>query len=221
MRQPVGRAGQSKSHPPGGPLRIGLTGGIGSGKTTAAHMFAALGAPVIDADEIAHRLTRPNQPATAQILEVFGPDVAEDNGINRQTLARRIFADPDARRQLESILHPLILTAMEEEVQRVTAPYCVLVIPLLVEAGLRDRVDRVLVVEADERIRIERVQARDRRDPEQIRSILRTQASPAERDAVVDDRIINDGDLGALQKQVAALHSRYLALAGGSDLTPH
>jgi dephospho-CoA kinase len=197
-------------------MRVGLTGGIGSGKTTVARMFAALDAPVIDADEIAHRLTRPGQPATAKILDIFGPDIADNHGINRQSLAQRIFASPDARRQLESILHPPILATMEQEAREVTAPYCLLVLPLLIEAGLRDRVDRVLVVEADENIRIQRVQARDRRDPEQIRSILYTQAGTAQRDAVADDRIINNGDLAALQSQVAALHARYLAIAGGS-----
>lgn len=195
-------------------MRVGLTGGIGSGKTTAARMFAALGAPVIDADDIAHRLTQPNQPATAKILEVFGPDIADNNGINRQSLAQRVFASPDARRQLESILHPLILGAMEQEIRNVSTPYCLLVIPLLIEAGLEEMVDRILVIDADEAKQIQRVQARDHRDPDQIRNILHTQASPAQRDAVADDRIINNGDLAALQSQVAALHARYLALAG-------
>lgn len=200
-------------------MRIGLTGGIGSGKTTVARMFAALGVPVIDADEIAHRLTQPGQPATDKILGTFGPEVADDNGIDRQVLAQRVFADPAARRALESILHPLILAAMEQEARNATAPYCLLVLPLLIEAGLRDRVDRVLVVEADENIRIQRVQARDRRDPEQIRNILHNQASPAQRDAVADDQITNNGDLHALRLQVATLHTRYLAMTNGNTPT--
>lgn len=179
-------------------------------------MFAALGVPVIDTDEIAHRLTQPGQPAATKILETFGPGIADDKSIDRRLLAKRVFADPDARRQLESILHPLILAAMEQEIRNVDAPYCLLVIPLLIEAGLENRVDRILVIETDETIQIRRVQARDRRDPEQIRGILHAQASPARRDAVADDRIVNNGDLAALESQVAALHARYLALARGN-----
>lgn len=179
-------------------------------------MFADLGAPVIDTDEIAHRLTQPGQTATAKILAAFGPEIAGNEGIDRQLLARRVFADPAARRQLESILHPLILAAMEQEAGNIDAPYCVLVIPLLIEAGLQDRVDRILVIEADEAIQIGRVQARDRRDPEQIKNILRAQAGSAQRDAIADDWIVNNGGLDALRSQVAVLHARYLALAGGN-----
>jgi dephospho-CoA kinase len=194
-------------------LRIGLTGGIGSGKSTVANLFKALGVPVVDADAIAHRLTQPGAPATRQILAAFGPEIAEDNGINRKRLAQRVFSDPQERARLEAILHPLVRAAMQQEVRQIQAPYCLLVIPLLIETGQRDLVDRILAVEAEVGIRLRRVQARDGRSEAEIRAIQANQASSAARRAAADDLIQNDGDLEQLSTQVAALHTRYLRLA--------
>ena len=194
-------------------LRIGLTGGIGSGKSTVANLFKALGVPVIDADVIAHQLTQPGEPATQQVLAAFGQEIAENNGINRRRLAQRVFSNPLDRKRLEAILHPLVRAAMQQELQTLQAPYCLLVIPLLIEADQRDLVDRVLVVEADDSVRIRRVQARDGRSESEIHAIQVNQASRAARRAAADDIIQNDGDLAELSKQVTAFHARYLRMA--------
>jgi len=195
-------------------LRIGLTGGIGSGKTTIAALFAAHGVPVIDADTIAHQLTLPGTTATNQILEILGPDIAATTGsINRQRLAQRIFNDPKARAQLEEILHPLIRAEMLRQQNTLDAPYCLLVIPLLFEAGQRDMVDRVLVVDVDEELQIARVAARDGRSTDEIRAILSTQTDRAQRLKQADDIMANTGDVASLKAQVDALHRKYLALA--------
>jgi len=195
-------------------LHIGLTGGIGSGKSTVAGLFAALGVPVIDADEIAHRLTGPGQPATNRILDVFGSDVADNHGINRRRLAQRVFSDTGARRQLEEILHPLIRTEMEMETSRLKAPYCLLVIPLLIEAGQRDLVDRVLVVTAAAETRARRVHERDGRTLAEIRQIMTNQADLARQRAMADDWIQNEGSLEDLEIRVRELHRQYLEIAG-------
>jgi dephospho-CoA kinase len=202
-------------------LRIGLTGGIGSGKSTIAALFAAQGVPVIDADVIAHQITLPGTTATTQILQAFGPDIADKHGgIDRQCLARRIFSDRKERARLEAILHPLIRTEMLRQQDRLDAPYCLLVIPLLFEAGQQDLVDRVLVVDVDEHTQIARVVARDGRSEAEIRAILSTQADRAQRLKMADDRITNTGDLTRLKAQIEVLHRKYLALALGKS-NPH
>ena len=195
-------------------LRIGLTGGIGSGKSTVAALFAARNIPVIDADAIAHRLTLPNTPATQQIVRVLGVGIiASDGSIDRQRLAKRVFANRAERARLEEILHPLIRAEMQREQENLHAPYCLLVIPLLVEAGQRDLVDRVLVVDVPENIQIARAQARDGRGETEIRAILGAQASRDQRLKMADDCITNDDDLLALNAQIESLHLKYLALA--------
>ena len=194
-------------------LRIGLTGGIGSGKTTVASLFAELGVPVIDADVLAHELTKPGEPATAEILSVFGPGVADNGGINRALLAQRVFGDPDARKQLEAILHPRIRAAIHGLIQNIQAPYCLLVIPLLVETQQQDLVDRILVVDSEDQIRLSRVQQRDGRSEAEIRKIMQAQVGRKERLAAADDRIINENGMDELKAQVRELHDKYLLLA--------
>lgn len=195
-------------------LRIGLTGGIGSGKSTIAALFAAHGVPVIDADVIARQLTLPGTSATTQVLQAFGPDIADSNGgIDRQRLAQRIFNDRKERARLEAILHPSIRAEMQRQQEVLDAPYCLLVIPLLFEAGQRDLVDRVLVADVGEGTQIARVAARDGRSEAEIRAILSSQTDRAQRLKMADDYITNTGDLTELKAQVEILHRKYLALA--------
>lgn len=194
-------------------LRIGLTGGIGSGKSTVARLFAELGTTVIDADALAHRLMAPGGAAVSAILDQFGAGLAADGGIDRRRLGRIVFEQPQQRQRLEALLHPLIRAEMERAAQSAPTPYCVLVIPLLVEAGLRDLVDRVLVIDTDEETQVARVRARDHRNDGEIQAILAAQAGRAQRLTAADDVVTNRGDLAELHRQVEALHRRYLALA--------
>lgn len=194
-------------------LRVGLTGGIGSGKSTVAGLFAARGVPVIDADEIARRLTGPGEPAVDEIAATLGVDLIRDGTLDRRRLAARVFQNSADRQRLESILHPRIRAAMQEEIKRLTAPYCLLVIPLLIETGQRNLVDRVLVVDVDERTQIDRIRRRDARGDAEIHAILAAQVSRARRLQEADETVTNDGDTAALESQVEALHRKYLELA--------
>ena len=194
-------------------LRIGLTGGIGSGKSTAADFFAELGIPVIDADTIAHQLTISTHPIFTKIVHHFGNTVLDSNGqLKRAKLRELIFSDTTAREWLENLLHPVILQEMAQRLQTVTTSYCILVIPLLAEKKLAPFVDRVLVIDAPENLQIQRTQQRDKLTLAQINSVLQTQTSRAERLALADDIIYNDGDLAKLKQQVTQLHKRYLSL---------
>jgi len=194
-------------------LRVGLTGGIGSGKTTVAGLFNALGVPVIDADTIAHTLTQPGTEATAEIFSAFGPEIADGDKINRSRLAERVFADPAARQRLETILHPRIRKAIQDQLKQLKGPYCVLVIPLLLETRQQDLVDRILVVDAEEQTQIQRVMERDGRSENEVWQILQAQVSREERLAVADDCLENDGDLEQLKSRVQELHEQYLKLS--------
>lgn len=195
---------------------VGLTGGIGSGKSTVADLFAELGTPVIDTDVIARELTAPGTETLAAIRAVFGEAVMQADGtLDRAALRRRVFADSGARRQLEAILHPRIRQAVERALGTLAAPYVLIVIPLLVETGgYRDMLDRVLVVDCPEEVQIARVVARSGLFHDEVKAILAAQAGRAERTAAADDIIANTTTLGALRAEVAALHQRYLALAG-------
>lgn len=201
-------------------LRIGLTGGIGSGKSTVAQRFEELGIPVLDADEIARDLVRPGQAALSEIVQQFGNDMLRQDGrLDRGALRQRVFADPDQRHRLEAILHPRIREEMRRRVEALPAdiPYCVLMIPLLVEGGGGHfELDRILVVDAPEQDRIRWVARRSRLDPEQVRSIIATQATREVRRRLADDWIDNDAGIEDLRAHVDGLHERYLALAGST-----
>jgi dephospho-CoA kinase len=194
---------------------VGLTGGIGSGKTTVAECFSAHGVPVIDTDVIARDLTMPGAAALEAIRTAFGEAVMlADGTLDRTVLRRRVFSDSAARRQLEAILHPRIRQAVEQGLARLTAPYVLIVIPLLVETGgYRDMLDRVLVIDCPEDVQIARVMARSGLKHDEVMAILAAQAGRAERLAAADDVIVNTASTEALRVEVARLHQRYMALA--------
>ncbi len=195
-------------------LVIGLTGGIGSGKSTAADLFAARGVPVIDADAVARELVEPGMPALTEIESRFGHSVITAEGrLDRAELGRQVFADSSARSDLEAILHPRIRERMQAQLRKLDAPYCLLVIPLLVETGQRDLVQRVLVVDAPEATQRQRIAQRDARSSAQLDHILAAQADRQTRLSAADDVIHNDGDLAGLEAQVEALHQKYLQMA--------
>jgi dephospho-CoA kinase len=197
------------------PFTVGLTGGIGSGKTTVANLFAARGAGVVDADEISRALTGPAQPAVDQIVRAFGPQFATaDGGLDRQRMRDLVFSDAAARKNLESILHPLIRQETARQLRACTAAYAMLVVPLLIESGTyRTRTDRVAVVDCEPEIQVSRVMLRSGLTRDEVLAIIASQIPRVQRLAAADDVIRNDGDLAALERQVAALHSRYLELA--------
>jgi dephospho-CoA kinase len=196
---------------------IGLTGGIGSGKSAAADLFAGLGAVVVDTDAIAHELTAPGGAAIAEVRRQFGAGcIATDGSMDRTKVRELVFADPSARKRLEALLHPMIRAESQRRIEAAAgaAPYVMHVVPLLVEsAGYRDRVQRVLVVDCAEEVQVARVRARSGLAEPEVRRILAAQATRAARLAAADDVIDNSGPLAALQPQVLALHDRYLALA--------
>ena len=193
---------------------IGLTGGIGSGKSTVADLFAAQGVAVVDTDLIAHDLTGPTGAAMPEILAAFGDTVRQPNGgLDRVAMRRQVFADPQVRQQLEGILHPRIRSEAERRCRLATTPYVLLVVPLLIESGAyRDRVRRVLVVDCDEATQVARVVARSGLSPDEVRRIIATQLARAERLAAADDVIVNMAGVVALEPQVLAMHERYLRL---------
>jgi dephospho-CoA kinase len=195
-------------------LTIGLTGGIASGKTEVADRFASLGIAIIDTDRIAHDLVTPGSDALSQLRAVFGPDALDGQGrLRRGWLRRRIFDDPEAKQTLEDILHPMIREQVVDLRSRVTAPYCIIVAPLLFETSFQENVDRVLVVDANPETQIMRLMARDGVSESDARTALSVQLSREERRARADDIIENDGDLVELDRQVSALHQHYSSLA--------
>ena len=195
------------------PLRIGLTGGIASGKSTVADMFAEQGARVIDTDVIARQIVEPGTPALAEIRETFGHGViAADGTLDRRAMRDRIFSDEPLRRRLEAILHPRIRDETFRQCYEAGGRYQIIVVPLLAESPLREYVDRILVVDCSEQDQISRLVARDSESEEQARRILDAQAGRSERLAIADDVIHNDGDLASTRSQVARLHDFYLTL---------
>lgn len=197
------------------PYCIGLTGGIGSGKSRAAAMFGELGADVIDTDAIAHELTQAGGPAMPAITAAFGAEVVADNGgLDRAAMRELVFADPASRALLEGILHPLIGGVTRGRVASSTAPYVLLVVPLLLEkGGFRDLVRRVLVVDCEESRQIDRTMRRSGLTEAAVRAIMAAQIPRQQRLDAADDIIRNDGDVAQLRSQVAVLHQQYLERA--------
>lgn len=195
-------------------LRIGLTGGIGSGKSAVAEEFRRLGVPIVDTDEIARELVEPASDALKEIVSAFGPDVVGDDGrLNRAKLRARVFANAEQRKRLESILHPRIRDEVTKRVARCSAPYCLLVIPLLLETGFRDLADKLLVVDASDDTRIARLIRSRGLSNMDITNIMATQATREQRIAAADDVINNDGSLDELRLPVGELHRKYIRLA--------
>ncbi|MEW8036791.1 MAG: dephospho-CoA kinase [Candidatus Thiodiazotropha sp.] len=196
-------------------LVIALTGGIGCGKSAVSAHLESLGVPVIDADLLAHQLVNPGSPALLEIQATFGDELVNDKGeLNRAALRKIVFDNPQQRKRLESILHPRIRTAMEEWITRQTAPYALLIIPLLFETGQMSLADRILVVDCDESLQIERVATRDRIDRDQIKQIMASQVDRQTRLEGADDIIENNSSLEALIAATERLHNRYLKMAG-------
>ena len=195
-------------------LKVGLTGGIASGKSTVAKLFGALGIPIIDTDQVAREVVEPGQPPLERLVERFGPSILTPDGhLDRPALRNIVFSDPKARADLEALTHPAIGAAVEALSARAKGPYQILVIPLLVEKNLGPQLERVLVVDCSEELQIRRLQARDGSTLEQARAILDAQASRAARVKAAHDVITNDRDMGALRDRVAELHTSYLELA--------
>jgi dephospho-CoA kinase len=194
---------------------VGLTGGIGCGKTTVANLFADRGASVIDTDEIAHALTAPGGAAMPALLAEFGPNYATaDGALDRARMRELVFSRPDARARLESILHPRIREATAAAAAIATGPYVIFVVPLLIESGTwRDRVGRVLAIDCPEQLQVARVMARNGLSAPQVRAIMAAQVTRDQRLAAADDVIVNDDGIEALRPQVDRLHEFYLSEA--------
>jgi dephospho-CoA kinase len=196
------------------PLRIALTGGIASGKSTVAQMFGALGIPVIDADQVARDVVAPGTPLLGQVFDNFGAQLRRGDGsLDRTALRRLVFEDAGKRSQLEALLHPAIRARTEQLAAQAAGPYQIHVIPLLVETGAGSHYDRVLVVDCPQAVQLARLRSRDGCDTLQASAMLAAQASREARLAVADDVIVNDARPADLAPKVSALHQRYLALA--------
>lgn len=195
---------------------VGLTGGIGSGKTTVANLFVERGIELVDTDAIAHELTAPGGGAMPALIAEFGPAVVTAEGaIDRPAMRQRVFTDSTARARLEAILHPRIRQLSAERCLAARSPYVILAVPLLVESGTyRERCDRIVAVDCPEARQIERVMARNNMTAAEVRAIMAAQATRQQRLAVADDVVVNDADLASLCTQVNGLHQKYLQLSG-------
>jgi dephospho-CoA kinase len=195
-------------------LKIGLTGGIGCGKSTVGHIFTQLGVKIIDADTISHQLVLPGNAAFLDIVEYFGQDVLLENGqLNRPFLKSLIFKNPDAKKQLETILHPKIFKEIEQQLDNITDRYCIISIPLLFETNAQKLVDRILVVDCDEQTQIARVQQRDHLAIHTIKAIIASQVNADYRRTCANDIIENSFNHDTLAQQVKKLHNFYLSLS--------
>ncbi|MGO4477139.1 dephospho-CoA kinase [Massilia sp. 2TAF26] len=202
---------------------VGLTGGIGCGKTTVADLFAARGASVIDTDQIAHSLTAPHGAAMPALVAEFGPEFATPEGaLDRAKMRALVFSDPGARARLEAILHPRIREATAAAALLATGPYVIFVVPLLIESGTwRERVARILAIDCPEEVQVARVMARNGLAEAQVRAIMAAQVTRAQRRLAADDIILNDDGLGALEPQVERLHAFYLDEAARLAAAPN
>jgi len=195
-------------------LIIGLTGGIGSGKSSACNFFTQQSIPVIDADIIAHQLVKPDSPALLEIIDIFGANFINSNGqLNRDKLRKEIFSDPYKKQQLEAIIHPRVFEEMQNQLANLNAAYCVLCIPLLLETEATDKVNRVLVIDVNEATQIKRVMARDKLSREQIQSIIDTQINRNDRLRLADDVISNNAQPEDFQQQLTLIHKKYLSIS--------
>lgn len=195
-------------------LKIGLTGGIGCGKTTVCRLFADLGVPVVDADLIARRLVEPGEPALQAIVQAFGADMLKTDGsLDRPKLREAIFADPEQRRRLDAIMHPRVYARIAADVAALQAAYCLIAVPLLLESKNPYVVDRILVVDCPQPVQIERVVTRDKLSAEQAQAIVASQMPRPERLARADDVIDNSAGPELLAEQVKSLHNSYIFLA--------
>jgi dephospho-CoA kinase len=195
-------------------LRVGLTGGIGCGKSTVCELFAQHGVPIIDTDLIARQLVEPGQLALVRLTENFGPAILNTDGtLNRAQLRKLAFSDDQQKQQLDAIMHPLIYAELEHQAAGLQAPYCILVVPLLLETQQQQRVDRILVVDCDPGLQLQRVMNRDHISNQQAERIIATQTSRDQRLAAADDLIENNGSADHLAEQVKSLHNSYLFLA--------
>jgi len=192
---------------------VGLTGGIGSGKSEAARLFAGLGVPVVDTDAIAHQLTAPGQPALLRIAQAFGTEILDaDGALRRGELRQRAFSDPETRKTLEEILHPLIRECVVQELARnPVVPYQIIVVPLLFETGgYANLISRSLVIDCDEALQVRRAMARGRLTEPEVRAIMAAQLPREQRLAMADDVIVNDGSLDQLAARVRDRHEKYI-----------
>jgi dephospho-CoA kinase len=204
-----------------GGFRVGLTGGVASGKTTVTNLFAALGASIVDTDVLAREVVAPGTALLREIVGHFGREILADDGtLERRTLRGRVFADPAERRWLEERLHPAIRALTDERCDASEGPYCMVAIPLLVETGGAKRFHRVLVVDCEPEVQLARLMARDRLTREAAQLMLSAQASREARLAVADDVIRNDGDIAYLRDQVTRLHRAYVAAAADTAKEP-
>ena len=194
-------------------LAVGLTGGIGSGKSTVAEGFSALGVPVIDADILARELAAPGQPALEEIINIFGPAATRPDGqMDRDYIRQRIYSDEGLKSQLESVLHPKIRQRIRTLISEIRDPYCIVVIPLLLETRQTDLVNRILVVDTPEKEQRQRVAARDGLSDNTIMAIIQSQADRNTRLAAADDVIVNDSDIKSLNVRIQELHMHYMEM---------
>ena len=195
-------------------LKIGLTGGIGSGKSTVSTLFEQLNTPVIDADIIAHQLVAVGQPALAKIQQTFGSNILQLEGsLDRKKLRELVFSNPLEKQKLEAIIHPLVYQTIQTEIKRLTAPYCIISIPLLFESNMTSLVDRILVVDCPEEQQIERLLKRDDMTTKRIQSIINSQISRDFRNSKANDLIDNSGSNDRLAEQVKTLHNCYISIS--------
>jgi len=202
------------------PMIIGLTGGIGSGKSAATAIFESLGVEVVDADVLSRVVVEPGKPALLEIAQHFGPEIINQNEtLNRSKLRELIFANADEKQWLETLLHPLIRQETERRLSAATSPYVILSSPLLLETDQAALAERVVLIDAPESVQLARTSVRDGVSPEAVSAIMRSQLSRIERIAKADDIIVNDQDLAHLERSINKLHEEYIRLATTRDHT--